>query len=309
MIKTICARESDCLQVLMRQQISSARPYFFYLCDFVELTKPRIVLMSLFTVAVGYWLSIGGIHFSSIFIDTLIGVGLVAAGGSSLNQLLEWRIDSRMRRTCFRPIPSGRVTPCECAVFGLILCSVGFIYLVATVHLASALIAALTIILYVCIYTPLKRCTIWNTLIGAIPGALPPVIGWFSASGWDTQPGVWALFALLFIWQIPHFLAIAWIYREDYARGGLCMLPSVDRDGDRTATIIVLFALALIPIGFIASLSGTISFASAIGTALSGIYFFIIAVRFARECNESNARRLLRASVLYLSCVLILYLI
>ncbi|MEM4360284.1 MAG: heme o synthase [Candidatus Bilamarchaeaceae archaeon] len=283
------------------------RPFLGHVRDFCQLIKPRILALSLFTVAIGFWFGSGGTVSSFDLINTLFGFSLVAAGGSALNQLFERHIDSRMLRTRSRPIPAGRITPYECAIWGSTLVGTGLAYLWATLHPASALTAALTFALYVCIYTPLKTCTVWNTVIGAISGALPPVIGWYAACGWNIHIGVCVLFMLLFIWQIPHFLAIAWIYRDDYNRGGLCMLPSVDKDGSCTAAIMVLSILFLLPIGFLGLLAGICGWTSVVGSILLGALFLISSIRFAYESSEYNARRVLRMSLYYLPCMLLLF--
>src|SRR5262249_22630146 len=190
---------------------------------YLELAKPRIAVLALFTVAGGYLLGAGSEAVAKVLFNVVFGAGLVAAGGSALNQLFERRIDARMRRTANRPLPASRISPEEAAIFGAVLSGVGLAYLMATVPLAATVAAAVTLVLYVLVYTPLKTVTTWNTVVGAIPGALPPVIGWCAARGWDHPDGALALFLVLFVWQLPHFLAIAWMYRGDYAMGGLRM--------------------------------------------------------------------------------------
>ena len=212
-------------------------------------------------MAAGYLLGrrIGRDDFRTLFFAAVGVLGLVAAGGSTLNQLFERRIDARMKRTMKRPLPAGRVTPEEAAAFGAALAGAGLAFLAATVPAPATIAAALTFILYAFVYTPLKTLTAWNTVVGAVPGALPPVIGWYAARGWDGWAG-WegaaVVFGLLFLWQIPHFLAIAWMYRADYAAGGLKMLPGCDPTGKRTALVMVVTAAALIPLGFLAAPAG-----------------------------------------------------
>ncbi|MGL4422232.1 MAG: heme o synthase, partial [Gemmataceae bacterium] len=202
--------------------------------DYLELTKPRIAVMALVTVAVGFFL--GGAPSPSIeqLLHTLIGTALVAGGGSALNHWLERDIDRRMNRTQNRPIPGGRLSAAEAFAFGVTLAVFGVVYLAFAVpHLSATLAAAATAILYVVVYTPLKRVTTWNTVIGAVPGALPPVIGWCAAHGTLTADA-WGLFGILFVWQLPHFYSIAWMHRADYARGGFRMLPILDTEDGRT---------------------------------------------------------------------------
>ena len=279
------------------------------LADYVELTKPRIAVMALFTVAAGYLLGAGAAADTRVLFHTLLGAGLVAAGGSTLNQLMERRTDARMRRTANRPLPSGRLSPEEVAVFGAVLSGVGLAYLLGTVSVAAAVAAALTFVFYVLGYTPLKTVTAWNTAVGAIPGALPPVIGWCAARGWDGAGGATALFLVLFVWQIPHFLAIAWMYRDEYARAGLRMLPGCDPSGSRTAWVMVLTAAALVPVGFLAVAVGVAGWLYAAGAAVLGLLFTRQALAFARERTDRQARRVLHASLLYLPGVFGLLLI
>ncbi|MDB5307757.1 MAG: ctaB1 [Gemmataceae bacterium] len=277
--------------------------------DYLELTKPRIAVMALFTVGVGYLLGAGAAVDPVVLIHTLLGAGLVAAGGSALNQWLEHAIDARMWRTMKRPLPAGRLTPAEAFVFGAGLGVVGMAYLFATVPYPAAVAAAATLIFYVAVYTPLKTLTVWNTVVGAVPGALPPVIGWCAARGWDGMPGAAALFLIIFLWQLPHFLAIAWMYRDDYARGGLRMLPITDPAGGRTAAVMIATCAALIPVGLVAVWLGVAGPLSAVGCAVLGALFLREAVRFNRTRTDRQARRVLRASLLYLPGALGLLLI
>lgn len=280
------------------------------IADFVELTKPRIATMALVTVAVGYLLGAAPGFRLDHLIHTLIGAGLVAAGGSALNHWLERRADSRMRRTVNRPLPAGRIEPTTVFEFGAGLTIVGVLYLALTLpSYAAAIVAALTFFLYVAVYTPLKRYTTWNTVIGAIPGALPPVIGWCAARG-SVAPEGWSLFAVLFVWQLPHFYSIAWMHREDYARGGMKMLPVLDRpDGRLTgwttfATCIVLVAITAAP--FVVGAAGWIYL---IGAMPLAVWFLVLTWRFARQRNQATARTVLRGSLVYLCGVMALLVI
>ncbi len=271
--------------------------------DYLELTKPRIAVMALFTVAAGYLLGAGAGAELRVLVCTLLGSGLVAAGGSALNQLVERKIDARMKRTMKRPLPAGRLTAEEAAMFGAALAGAGLAFLVCTVPAPAAIAAALTFVLYAFVYTPLKTMTAWNTAVGAVPGALPPVIGWYAARGWDGWTG-WegaaVVFGILFLWQIPHFLAIAWMYRADYAGGGLKMLPGCDPSGKLTAAVMVVTAAALVPLGFLAQPAGLGGWVFAVGAALFGLSFLRRAVEFACDRTDRKARRVLHASLFYL---------
>jgi heme o synthase len=278
------------------------------LSAFASLTKPRIALMVLVTVAIGFLLGAPGAVSISRLLLTLLGTGLVAGGASAWNMILERDRDARMRRTANRPLPSGRLSLLEAVCFGSTITVAGLVILFAGVNGLSGGVAALTFVLYVGLYTPLKWVTTLNTAIGAIPGALPPVIGWAASTGrLGVEP--WALFLIMFLWQFPHFLAIAWIYREDYARGGHKMLPNVDPDGSMTGRQAVWHAFELLPAGLIPAyigLGGPWYFAGALGL---GIFYVYYAARFWLDVNDRTARQLLRASFLYLPLVLLLLLL
>jgi protoheme IX farnesyltransferase len=256
--------------------------------------------MALFTVAAGYLLGAGSDANARTLFFTLLGSGLVAAGGSTLNHLFERRIDSRMKRTMKRPLPAGRLIPEEAAAFGAALSGAGLAILAATLPPPAVAAAAVTFVLYAFVYTPLKTATAWNTAVGAVPGALPPVIGWYAARGWSGWEGAAVLFGILFLWQIPHFLAIAWMYRNDYSAGGLKMLPGCDPTGKRTALVMVLTAAALIPLGFLAAPAGLGGLLFALAATLFGLSFLRRAIDFARDRTDRKARRVLHASLIYL---------
>jgi protoheme IX farnesyltransferase len=213
---------------------------------------------------------------------------------------MERRIDARMHRTMKRPLPAGRMAAAEALAFGLVLGGGGLAYLFATVPYPAGVVAGLTLVSYVLVYTPLKTATVWNTVVGAVPGALPPVIGWCAARGWDDPAGAAGLFLILFVWQLPHFLAIAWMYRDDYARGGLRMLPITDPAGGRTAVAMVATCAALIPAGLACVALGVAGPLSVVGCAVLGALFLREALRFSRTRTDRQARRVLRASLLYL---------
>src|SRR5580692_11901152 len=212
---------------------------------FSDLVKARLTTLVLLTTAVGFYVGWHGPMNWLLLLNTLAGTGLVAAGASALNQWLERDYDAKMRRTQSRPLPSGRLQPTTVALFGGITSVAGLIYLAAAVNLLTSVLGAVTLVSYVFIYTPLKRVTWLNTAVGAIPGALPPLMGWTAARGELTGEG-WALFAILFFWQLPHFFAIAWMYRDEYAKAGFKMLPGIDADGSRTAQQSVSNTLALL---------------------------------------------------------------
>jgi protoheme IX farnesyltransferase len=277
--------------------------------DFLELTKPRIAVMVLFTVAAGALLARPGAVDVALLIHTLVGTGLVAAAASVLNQLLERHIDALMRRTENRPLPAGRLQPAEVLLFGVILAGAGLAYLAATMKQPLAvLIAAFTLVSYVFIYTPLKRHTTLNTLVGAVPGALPPVIGWTAVTGTFDREAL-ALFLILFLWQVPHFLAIAWMYREDYGRAGLQMLPVVDAEGGITARQMLVYCLALVPVSLMPALFEPAGWFYATGALILGVGFVQATLRFGRERTTLAARKVLHASLVYLPTLLALLLV
>jgi protoheme IX farnesyltransferase len=277
--------------------------------DFIELTKPRIGVMVLFTVAIGALLANRPSLDLMQLVHALIGTALVASGASALNQWLERHSDAQMRRTENRPLPAGRLTSAEVLVFGFALAVVGLGYMAYLLtHVLSAVITGLTFLSYVFVYTPLKRKTTLNTLIGAVPGALPPVIGWTAMTG-TLDLGALVLFLIVFIWQVPHFLAIAWMYREDYARAGLKMLPVVDSEGAATARQMLLYTLALIPISLLPGLVFGASAMYAFGALGLGVFFLRSVWGFVTQPGHGQARKVLQASLIYLPCVLGLLLV
>jgi protoheme IX farnesyltransferase len=277
------------------------------LADYLELTKPKIGAMALVTVAVGFLLGAAPRPSGELLVQTLIGTALVAAGGSALNHWLERRADAAMRRTRNRPLPGGRMGGAEVFAFGLTLAVVGVTYLaVAVPYPSAAAVAAATCVLYVAVYTPLKRVTAWNTVIGAVPGALPPVIGWCAARGALTAEAG-ALFLILFVWQLPHFFAIAWLHRHDYARGGMKMLPVVDRpDGRRTGWATAATCVLLLAAGTTPYLCGAAGVWFLAGSTAAGVWFLVRGLRFAADRNDRTARQVLRGSLVYLLAVMML---
>jgi protoheme IX farnesyltransferase len=279
------------------------------LADYVELTKPRVATLVLFTVAVGAWLGGRGAPDLAVLLHTVCATGLVAAGASALNQLLERHTDALMRRTEARPLPAGRLQPLEVLLFGVGLGVGGLVYLaLATGQPLAVLIAAVTFTSYAFLYTPLKRWTTLNTLVGAVPGALPPVIGWTATHG-ALGPEALTLFLILFIWQVPHFLAIAWIYREDYARAGLRMLPGTDPTGQVTGRQMTVWCATLLPISLLPVWLGQAGPLYLAAALFLGGAFLTSAVGFVREPADAQARLVLRTSLLYLPMLLVVLVI
>ena len=277
--------------------------------DYLELTKPRVAVLVLFTVAAGAGLAARGVPDPILLVQILFGTALVAGGASALNQVLERHSDALMQRTENRPLPAGRLQPLESLLFGLLLAMAGLTYLGLALHRPlAALVAGVAFLSYVFLYTPLKRITSLNTLVGAVPGALPPVIGWTAVTG-SIDSGAVVLFMLVFLWQIPHFLAIARIYRDDYSRAGLLMLPVVDKKGDMTGRQMVSYCLALIPVSLAPGLLGLAGPVYISGALLLGLGFLAYALRFNRDYSVRRARRVLWASLVYLPVLLTLLLV
>jgi heme o synthase len=267
--------------------------------DFLALTKPRLNLLVLVTTIGGLYLGAPeGVAVSVVF-HTVVGTALVAGGAAALNQVWERDTDGLMRRTRLRPVPDGRLQAGESAGFGVLLCSAGLLQLLTGVNVASALVAALTLASYILLYTPLKRRTWLSTLIGAVPGALPPVIGWAAATGRVDLAGL-TLFGIVFFWQIPHFFAIAWLYREDYARAGLPLLPVVEPDGRSTGRQALLYAVALVPMSVAPALAGIAGPVYITAAVLLGTALVALSMQFARDRSTLAARRLFFASIVYL---------
>jgi protoheme IX farnesyltransferase len=275
--------------------------------DYLELTKPRITLMVTLTTLVGYVLAARGPLAAWHLAATLLGTALVAAGASALNMLLERRIDGLMLRTRTRPLPSGRLRPPEALACGLALTSTGLAALAWLSGPLPALVALVTWASYLFLYTPLKPRTSLSTVVGAFPGALPPVIGWTAARG-TLEPGAFVLFAILFLWQIPHFLAIAWIYRDDYARGGLPMLPVLDADGRITGRQALANSLALLVVSLTPTAAGLAGTGYLVGAVALGVAFSSVALWAAAVRTSRAARALFLASLVYLPgiCALLL---
>lgn len=275
--------------------------------DFWQLAKPRIVGMVLVTTATGFVVGSGGLRGGRgwLLALTLLGTGLAAAGAAVLNNYLERDIDARMERTRLRALPAGRIDPAVALAFGVILVLGGVSLLAALVNLLSAFLVLLTAFLYVIVYTPLKRMTWLNTSIGAIPGALPPMVGWAAFTN-DLHPGAWALFGILYLWQHPHFFSIAWMYRDDYRAAGYKMLSVVDPTGRRVFRQAILFSLALIPVSISLTALGLAGRTYLIGAVFLGAALLATSLTLAQHQKHSDARRVLLTSVVYLPLLLIL---
>ncbi len=269
------------------------------LADYLELSKPEVTSLILAATAVGFCAGAPGAIRAALLLHTLLGTLLVAAGTAALNQYFEREADAIMHRTRQRPMPAGRMAPGWALAFGLGTGIGGVFYLAATTNRLAAALALATMASYLLLYTPLKRRTTACTTVGAFPGAAPPLIGWAAAAG-ELGPGAWILFAILFLWQFPHFLAIAWMYREDYGRAGFRVLPVVEPDGASTARLVLVCSLALVPVSLLPGLVGLAGPLYLAGAMLLSLAFFYCGVRLARSRTLIEARRLLQASVMYL---------
>jgi protoheme IX farnesyltransferase len=279
------------------------------LADYVELTRPKIAALVLFTEVAGFCLASAGAPDLARLLHTIFGTALVVAGATALNQVLERHSDALMDRTRYRPLPAGRLQPMEAFLFGVSLALAGLVYLTLTVRQPLAILAAaFAFASYVFLCTPLKHKSTLNTLVGAVPGAMPPVIGWTAVTN-SLDPAAAVLFSVMYLWQVPHFLAIAWIYREDYARARMRMLPVLDPSGDCTAKRMVGYCLALFLVSLIASALGWAGALYSLGVAFLGIRFVTSAIGFLQLRSVNQARRALRASLVYLPALVVVVLL
>jgi protoheme IX farnesyltransferase len=279
--------------------------------DYIELTKPRITWLILMSTGIGYyfglpagetwWGFLAGIPYWALF-HTICGTGLIASGTAALNQWYERDADRKMRRTSQRPIPSGRLTAGRALAFGVALSMAGFLQLWLGVNLLSGVLGLFTLLSYLFVYTPLKQRSWLSTTVGAVPGAMPPMIGFAAAAGQLTAEA-WVLFAILFLWQFPHFYSIAWMYREDYSRAGIVMLPVIEPDGKSTARQMILYGVALIPVSLAPALLGMSGKFYLLGALALGLYFLYSGVRVALERTIARARYVLVVSVFYLPLI------
>ena len=273
--------------------------------DFVALAKPRLNFLVVASALAGYAMAGGDTSDALGLIGTLFGTALVAGGASAFNQVIERRTDALMRRTRTRPLPDARLQTAESLLFASATAAAGLLILALGVNLLSAGVALTTLVSYAAVYTPLKRHTSYATVIGAIPGALPPVIGWAAARN-ELSQGAWVLFGIVFLWQLPHFLAIAWIFREDYARAGFPMLPVLEPDGRSTARQAVVYAAALLPLSLAPTAIGMAGTAYFGGALVLSLAFLGLALRFGMTRDIADARRLFFGSIIYLPLLWIL---
>jgi len=269
------------------------------LAAYYELTKPRIAFLLVLTSAAGFYLGSNGGFDAVRFANAMISIALLAFGVSTLNQYLERHIDPLMERTAKRPLPTQRLAPIEALIFGILLCVAAEVYLFVAINTLTGVLGLIVIVGYVLLYTPLKTRTSASTAIGAIPGAMPPLMGWTAAAN-DITLGAWAMFVTQFLWQFPHFLAIAWMYRDQYAKAGILMLPVVEPSGRITGRQIVLFTLMLVPVSFAPFFLGFAGIIYLIAASILGSVFLWSSISAARSKTNESARRLLYASVIYL---------
>jgi protoheme IX farnesyltransferase len=275
------------------------------LAAYLELTKPRITFLIVLTSAAGFALASGARIDYGGLLRAMLGIALLSSGIATINQYMERDLDALMRRTANRPLPSGRLLPWEALAFGVSLIVLAQVYLAVLVNPLTALLGLTVIAGYLFGYTPLKTRTSLSTMVGAFPGAVPPLIGWAAARG-TIGLEAWVLFAILFLWQFPHFLAIAWMYREDYSRAGILMLPVVEPDGRVTAQQIVVYTVLLLPVSLIPAVLGISGKVYLYGAIVLGLLFLYSSVRAALLKSRQEARRLLLASVIYLPLLFIL---
>lgn len=267
--------------------------------DYVDLTKPRLNLLVVVTSAGGFYLASNGTPPMLTMVAASLGTALVACGAAVLNQVLERDTDALMERTKMRPLPAGRVTPDDATIFGIALSAAGLALLYSAAHLLAVLLALATILIYLVIYTPMKRSSPLSTLVGALPGALPALIGWTAATGRPSAGG-WALFAIVFLWQVPHFMAIAWMFRDDYRRARFPTLSVIDPTGRRAGRQALIWTAALVPASFTPTLVGISGSAFASVAAVLGIVLLALAIRFASSRSDASARALFFGSITYL---------
>ncbi len=302
------AAASPSVDAVQAAALATSRQQRGWLGVYLDLTKARLSALVLLTTAVGFIVAMPvGIDWA-LLLWTILGTGLAAGSAAAYNQVWEVPRDRRMVRTQSRPLVAGRMSSVHAFVAATVMGYLGVMTLAIFVNFAAAGLALLTILLYVLIYTPLKALTTLNTLIGAVCGAIPPMIGWVAARG-AIEPGAWILGLILFVWQLPHFLALAWLYRDDYQRGGFIMLPMRDPAGELTAQVTVLTAVLLIPICLIGTLLGVAGLWYAIGSFLLGLWLVALSVRFYRQRTNANARRVFFASIVYLPILLILLMV
>jgi len=275
---------------------------------YVELAKPRILSMVLVTTTIGYFLAAKGIHPLSTLFLTLLGVGCSTGGSAALNNYLEREVDGKMERTRRRALPAGVIQPSSALAFGISLTLTGLFVLVWAINLLTGFLVLLAAFLYVLVYTPMKRLTWLNTTFGAIPGAIPPMCGWAAATG-RLDHGAWVLFLILFAWQHPHFYAIAWMFKDDYRNAGFKMLPVVEPTGASTFRQTILFSVLLLGVSVLPTAIGMTGKVYCVGALVMGLALLAVGAIFTRTKSFLDARRLLKASVVYLPLLLLLIII
>jgi protoheme IX farnesyltransferase len=273
--------------------------------DYLELTKPRITWLIVMSTAVGYYFGHSGPWSLLLALHSLLGTALIASGTAALNQWYERDADRHMRRTQARPLPAGRLQPRQALIFGIALSLIGGLELGVFVNWLTSALGVATLVMYLFLYTPLKQKTWWSTTVGAIPGAMPPLIGYAAAAN-VLRPEAYVLGAILFLWQFPHFYAIAWMYREDYSRAGIRMLPVVEPDGESTARQILLYSVLLIPISLLPKWMGMTGSIYMVGALALGLGFLYSGIRVSMDRTKARARRVLLASVVYLPVLYVL---
>ena len=286
----------------------SKRPAKTFLLAYIELLKPNIMSLVLVTTVLGYYLGGDGIDSWFNLVLILIGTAFTAGGSGALNHYLERDTDALMERTKNRPIPAGIISPSNALIFGILLVLCGSTLLVWKINTLTGFLSILTAFLYILVYTPMKKITWLNTSIGSIPGAIPPIGGWAAATG-HLDFGAWILFFIMFLWQHPHFFAIAWMCQKDYTRAGFKMLPVMERDGTRTVRQIFWHLTLLIPASMFLFINGDSGWLYAIGVFILSLIFFLSAVPMAFRRTNKNARLILKASVLYLPIFLVLIIV
>jgi heme o synthase len=298
-VKTAVIRTAAESKIVARNNLSARTRVL----DLAELVKARLTLLVLLTTAAGFYLGAQSpINYAALF-HVVFGTAAAAGGAAALNQWWERKLDALMRRTRMRPVPAGRMRPAEALALGLVLSIFGVGYLAITCNALSATLAAVTILIYIFGYTPLKRASTANTLVGAVPGAIPPMIGWAAARG-AIEAGAWSLFAILLLWQLPHFFAIAWMYRDDYSRAGFRMISSDDRSGERSASQSVFFSILLLVIAGLPAFVGVVTTLYLPVELVLGALFIAVAMRFLRMRTAGTARLLFITSIVYLPLLL-----
>lgn len=270
---------------------------------YYELTKPGITLTVLASMLIGFILGSGSELNYLTMLHAALGTWLIASGTAAHNQFLEWRLDGKMKRTQQRPVPASKITPKQSVFFSLTLIFVGLVYLITVVNYVAGLVSLLTTLIYLCIYTPMKRVSVLNVFIGAIPGALPPVGGWAAATGHLGSTAMWILFGIVFLWQVPHVMAIAWVCKDDYSNAGFKMLPKNDPKGYKALALILPCLIALLPVSYGLYYVDMNSWIYLVGALICGLVFLYYGLIFAKHRDKASAKKLMFASFGYLPIV------